>query len=939
MLGIVCERCSAAFTVDPQLIPEGGARTACPSCGHPVVVHRAGTTPVPLPAARPPPGYSPTPLPPSAGATPYPYPAPEATPSPYQTPYASPYAPPPGTPLPALPSFPPGFTPQPAPAPTDPYAPPLPPDPLERDGYVSGRYAALDANEAALISARRALRTTHPDARAAAGLDPAGRSSRGAPGLGTAWGADPFEDSGPHPSEDSRPQPPPDATDGEWRVRKIDGSIEGPYEAQDLLARCEAGLVLSTDLVAHGADPFQPLAAYSLTASFARAPAPAHRFRAYASTEAGPLPWKGLAAALVLLVGIGVGAVVFTVRPTALFGKPPPAEDLPAHALLDSWQDTEPAPIASAGELYQLAQGFYATDTRESFRRAAEAYKRVLLRDPRHLRAMAGYAEVRGVLAVEEGDEVGLRESAELLSYALRHGSGMPEPHVARANLQAAAGTHAELLIAQQEAEKARRLAPNNPQVLLAMGRAHLPSNPEFALEFLQRAAELDPSAVRAPLLLGRALARLGRLAEARSAFEKRRRFVPDDPQADLELAELDASIGRFDRARRQLALAARRSPHSPDVRILSAVLAYQVDDDLRTARRELDQILATRMGRRHRVRASAHAAAVAHELGDLATAEALARKALELDSESGPLHYRLAVLRLGLGRGEEAREHVKKALPHLGDEAQRAMLQARLAASLGEVDQARTHLARAALVAPWRAEPRLLEASLYAQIGARTQALAVVRKALEADPGWTRSHRALTEFYEGQQYLTQVVGAFEGLLAARQETALVNGALAMARYHTGDRAGAELAARQALGGGESVLAARLYLAQLALDRKRPREALGELATLGPLHRTTPTAPYLAGRAFTLLGRFDDAHARFREALELDPQYLPAKVGDAEVLAALGEREQALALFRSAFRSDPDDVHVRRGLDALERAGASGHTDFADLAIEVEMEP
>ena len=40
---------------------------------------------------------------------------------------------------------------------------------------------------------------------------------------------------------------------------------------------------------------------------------------------------------------------------------------------------------------------------------------------------------------------------------------------------------------------------------------------------------------------------------------------------------------------------------------------------------------------------------------------------------------------------------------------------------------------------------------------------------------------------------------------------------------------------------------------------------------------------------------------------------------DAEALAQAGQKEEAIALYRRAYKYDPDDLHVRRGLDALEQ--------------------
>ena len=224
---------------------------------------------------------------------------------------------------------------------------------------------------------------------------------------------------------------------------------------------------------------------------------------------------------------------------------------------------------------------------RDGYRKAADAYKRVLIKTPTDVKAMCGYAEVRAVLAIEEGDGTGLQESAELLGYALRNGGLGAGPHVARANLLVASGTAGDLLSAQSEAGLARRIAPEDPDVLLAVGRAFVMTNAEYALEAIEKAKKIVPDSRQIPVLLGQAYLQLGRIAEARAQFELRKKMVPGDGTADLLLANLDASIGRFDRARTRLALAGRLNPGSVDVRIQLAIIAYEVDNDLKTAHEE----------------------------------------------------------------------------------------------------------------------------------------------------------------------------------------------------------------------------------------------------------------------------------------------------------------------------------------------------------------
>ncbi len=741
------------------------------------------------------------------------------------------------------------------------------------------------------------------------------------------------------PISRSGPSMPEAPSTDEWRVKKPESIVEGPFTSAELVARYEAGLIQGSDLVAQGNDRFQALSAYPLTATFMRAkPAGVREVRAFASSERGPFPWRGFLTTIAIIVGALGGAFIYASHPSWLFGAGVSPADQGALAIIEGWREKEPQPIASARELFQLARGYYALDTREGFRHAADAYKRVLIKNPTDIKAMAGFAEVRAIVAIEEGDPVGVQESAELLAYALRHGSNTPAPLVARANLWSTTGTASDLILAQQAADNAHRIAPDDVDVLLAVGRASIATNAEAALTSIEKARKLDATQRAIPVLLGQAYLSLGRIGEARAAFEERRKAVPDDTTADLLLANLDASVGRFERARQRLNAVVKQTPKSIDARLLSAILTYEIDGDLKRAHDEFAAIRAMPLDRKRKLRVLIHSAAVAQEMGKTEETETLVKSGQDLDSDSAALHYRLALLRLAQNRGEDAKAQLAKAADQMPDAADREVLLGRILASLGQIDAAQGRFSRGMVLSPHEPTAYLLGAAMYAQIGALPPALVLIRRALNADPSWSASHRSITEFHDGGSSLRLAVGAFESMATGQEEVALVNGALAVARYQIGDIVGSERAAQAAVSTGDDTeaLAARIYLGQLALDRKKPVDALREMKAAADIERHCPTVPYLMGRALAQLQHFEEAHAKFREALEQDINFLPAKVRDAEVLARIGQKEDAMKLYKEAFKSDPEDLDVRRGLDALEEGELP---PTLDSAIEVENQP
>jgi tetratricopeptide (TPR) repeat protein len=79
-------------------------------------------------------------------------------------------------------------------------------------------------------------------------------------------------------------------------------------------------------------------------------------------------------------------------------------------------------------------------------------------------------------------------------------------------------------------------------------------------------------------------------------------------------------------------------------------------------------------------------------------------------------------------------------------------------------------------------------------------------------------------------------------------------------------------------------------------------------------------------------GRIDEALARYRDAIALDPNYAPSRVNLAEILAARGDRAAALNEFREAARIDPEYPKAQYNLGVA--AAQMGEWDEARTALE-----
>ncbi|HEX8570998.1 MAG TPA: tetratricopeptide repeat protein [Caulobacteraceae bacterium] len=119
---------------------------------------------------------------------------------------------------------------------------------------------------------------------------------------------------------------------------------------------------------------------------------------------------------------------------------------------------------------------------------------------------------------------------------------------------------------------------PDHVEGLLESARAQIGQNEGFyAIEPARKAMTLAPKDWRAPSLLGVAYQQVGRLPEARQAWEKALALSPENPAVLANLALADASDGRYAQAEGLLRRAAARPGSGLKVRQnLALVLGLQ---------------------------------------------------------------------------------------------------------------------------------------------------------------------------------------------------------------------------------------------------------------------------------------------------------------------------------------------------------------------------
>ncbi|MGC8878635.1 MAG: tetratricopeptide repeat protein [Anaerolineae bacterium] len=117
---------------------------------------------------------------------------------------------------------------------------------------------------------------------------------------------------------------------------------------------------------------------------------------------------------------------------------------------------------------------------------------------------------------------------------------------------------------------------------------------------------------------------------------------------------------------------------------------------------------------------------------------------------------------------------------------------------------------------------------------------------------------------------------------------------------------------------------------QQAKQPSRNREAAGQVShQLAHIH-------FERGAAFHTEGHYEDAIARYRQAIANDPHYGPAYVNLGLVYLAIGQRDHAIQAFRGAIRSAADEPSRRQAWEQLYKLSQYRPTGDTQLTSSAE---
>lgn len=513
----------------------------------------------------------------------------------------------------------------------------------------------------------------------------------------------------------------------------------------------------------------------------------------------------------------------------------------------------------------------------------------------------------------------------------------------------------------------ARAQRPDTPGPYATLGRAFMEQGRfDEAAVALHRAVEVDPEHLGAMRMLADLAQKRGRLAEAETRY---RDVLVIDSEYGLAHAGLGTVLfgqKRYAEALDHLRIAVE-SPVTVDTRgplyllmgrsakelgygdeseahLERALAAISVDEEERPDTPELYAILAQAFidqGRFEEAGAALQeaveadpthpgalqmSAELARKRGHLAEAETRYRKVLAIDEEHGLAHAGLGTVLFRQKRYAEALNHLSLAVESRATADTRGALylyMGQSAGELGHLEEAEEHLERAVAAMPDNVLTLLAMGELRVRQGRTDEAEGFRHRARELRPDDPTLRHMIAEALRKEGQLDEAIAIYEEALEIDPGNAPVHAGLGIALYQRGRFRAAVDSMARAL----DLMPDLPYAVSLRLFSGHSLRELGDIpAASGQYELAVEVAP---GNREALnhlttslleLKRYEEAHERYLELIELDPESAVAHSSHGVVLHHLGRNEEAIASFQRALELDPALEQAQTALEGARNA-------------------
>lgn len=715
----------------------------------------------------------------------------------------------------------------------------------------------------------------------------------------------------------------------EWRVRSIDGSVQGPFGLSEIRSGLQDHRFGEEDMYSKGTTDFGPmdsfaeLRGYTKSQQLGRTDNRNNRSRDRAAPVAQPRS-SGIGAGSIVLglivVALAAGGAYLVTHPELVQGvlaqsgkSDKPTGPLPPNPLkrqLDKWRLAHPDASGTPEEHLRTAQARMLEDTWRSHQQAQDAFERVLILDEDNAVAIAGYVEnqVLWKAALLTEEDLRTLEAAVKFAVAVKPDSAPVQRAKAAISL-----ARDDLNVCRTAADKALSLAPTDGMARLYLSTSFMEGNVGLAIKEAETAAAQMPALRRADRVQARALANGGRYASALKILEKRLTNDPSNAAVHWLHADVDREVGNIESAKKHYRLAIQYDGDDGGARLALGDLLLDTGDA--RGANEVLRVVVEGEKASPSYRAQALAALARAELigGKPKRAKEYADAALVLLPRAPGSLVVAAEAALMTGSATTALALADRSLEGRAGEPATLVIQARAHAALRQKEKSLQKYEEAVQNDPRDVRLRGVLAAAYLGVGGNTQAYTVMRRAAEIDPGErdARTRRSAV-FALSESAVRDAIDRFRESSRDLPEKSVANAAAAMMYYHMGEIGRAKELLAVALDADSANSSARLYMGQLALERGAFAEAEDHAKKMLRVDRGSAVGSLLLGRAYVGQGKQKEALEAFDTALRSSKGLLIAEVEKAAVELASGQKEKALAALTRAQTVNPYLLRTRR---------------------------
>lgn len=395
-----------------------------------------------------------------------------------------------------------------------------------------------------------------------------------------------------------------------------------------------------------------------------------------------------------------------------------------------------------------------------------------------------------------------------------------------------------------------------------------------------------------------------GALILFKNALEKDQNYF----EARFHLAKAQIAMGNFDAAEKELRKVRRQNPSSREVAIeMARVMVYTMRPD--EALKEISPYL----GDTATDCDVLEIAGWAHNLTEnYPVAVSLLKRAIAVcDPNSNSPALSLASVYAAMGNIQEAETQLTQVLTKEPENRKALFLLVSIQKHRKDGAAALNTLDRIIQMNPRDIEAQYQKGILYIENGDFDKALALSHEVTKSFPELPEGHRlqGFASFFK-KQYREAIAPLQRALLL--QPNAGTYYLLGLTHYYRNESEQAVNQFQKALDLQPSLVRARVHLALLLLNKKRPDDAIREAKTAIAQDDENALAHNILGSAYLSKGNYSEGIAELNRALALDPSLKEIHVKKGLVAMKRGRGQEVESELAAAIRIKPDEQDARR---------------------------